>query len=275
MQKVPVFVISLARAEDRRSAIRRHLESYGIEYEIIDAVDGFKLADDDANRLLAPGYALHRGAIGCYLSHVKVYEEIVRREIPVALVLEDDARLDRRICPLLAKGVSSTDFDYCYLDSDPHNDEGPVFYDADSGVLLSEGVVAYELSAGPQTLHACLITLEGARKRLGAAYPIAKPIDIYGHLPFAPRFRAVVQPKLAWVGEESLMSFTSVRAVGSDEIRLRFLRRYPAFFQIRDFLLLRAFRKGLQIPNLIDQGRLTAGRRWRPLPGGRDVLFKG
>jgi GR25 family glycosyltransferase involved in LPS biosynthesis len=31
------------------------------------------------------------GVLGCYLSHVHVYENIVLNRIPVALVLEDDA----------------------------------------------------------------------------------------------------------------------------------------------------------------------------------------
>jgi len=274
MQSIPVLVISLARATDRRTAICSHLERLEIEYELVDAVDGSALTDVDIAKYVAPGQKLHRGAVGCYMSHVRAYEAIVSRNIPVALVLEDDARVDRRVKGLIATGLASLDFDYCFLDSDPHNDGGPVFYDADARVPLANGIFAYELSGGPQTLHCYFVTLEGARRRLTCAYPIRRPIDLYGHLPYVPRFRAVVSPKLAWVGEQSLVSLTSTKSVSPSTLRMRFLRKYPWFFLLRDWLLMKELRWRWTIPHLVSEGRLARGRNWRPLPEGRDVLLR-
>jgi len=273
MQSVAVFVISLARAPDRRSTICKHLEALGIEYELVNAVDGSSLSDAEIAKRVASGRKLHRGAVGCYMSHIGVYETIVSRKLPVALVLEDDARVDRRAKDLINGGLASRDFDYCFLDSDPHNDRGPVFYDANSGICLADGIRAYELSAGPQTTHSYLISLEGAGRRLAHAYPIRKPIDMYDHLPYVPKFRAVVSPKLAWVGEHSLVSFTSTKSASPEMLRFSFLRKYPWFFRLRDRLLIRNLRRKLLIPRLVSQGRLDRGRNWHPLPEGRDILL--
>jgi glycosyl transferase, family 25 len=273
MQVVPVFVISLARATDRRAAISRHLERLGIEYEIIDAVDGANLSKVELSRRVAPECTVHPGAIGCYLSHIQVYERVVAQQARVALVLEDDARVDPRVKLMLEGAFHSLDFDYCFLDSDSHNDQGAVFYDAESGIVLADGILAHELSAGPQTLHSYFISLDGARKRLAHAYPITRPIDLYAHLPYTPRFRAIVSPKLAWVGEQSLTSSTSAKFVSVEELRFRFLRKYPWFYRVRNSLLMRSLRRRLRIPRLVAEGRLARGRKWRPLPDGRDVLL--
>ena len=43
-----------------------------------------------------------------------------------------------------------------------------------------------------------MITLAGAEKRLSAAFPIQKSIDLYDHLPYPIEFRAIVTPR--WHG---------------------------------------------------------------------------
>ena len=48
----PIFVISLARATERRADITRRLDAEGLQYEIVDAVDGRELNRADyADRL--------------------------------------------------------------------------------------------------------------------------------------------------------------------------------------------------------------------------------
>jgi GR25 family glycosyltransferase involved in LPS biosynthesis len=73
-----------------------------------DAIDGTKLdqnniplselAKAELQQLKTTGfrtkhYQLTMGAIGCYLSHVKVWEHILKHDNDVVLVLEDDAKL--------------------------------------------------------------------------------------------------------------------------------------------------------------------------------------
>ncbi len=124
IQKIPVFVISLARAPDRRTSISQHLKSLNVDFRLVDAVDGTAMSAESRAELLAPGASLNPGEIGCYLSHINVYKIISEENIPAALILEDDARLNRRTVSLLKSGCKISGWDYCFLDCDDHNDKG-------------------------------------------------------------------------------------------------------------------------------------------------------
>lgn len=97
----PIFVISLARAEARRVDIQRRLDSAGVSYEIVDAVDGAALdMTQFADRLRPDKYRVKfgrqftLGEIGCHLSHYNLWRRIADEKIETALVLEDDAVWD-------------------------------------------------------------------------------------------------------------------------------------------------------------------------------------
>lgn len=273
MHQIPVFMISLARASERRARMLAHLRSVDVTPTMIDAVDGRQLPVERKAQLLAPGAQMHDGAVGCYLSHLDVYERMVRDEIPVALVLEDDARLSPIAAKFLSSPIDASSFDYCFLDSDDHNDKASVFYDKDDLVPITNGVAAHRLSSGPQTTHAYLISLDAAQKRLRHAFPICKAIDLYDHLPYPIVFRAVVTPKLAWVGQDSLESFTSDRQVNASEMRFAWARRSLLFYRVRDFVKLVWLKKALEARRLMRAGGLPKGRRWVPLPAGREVVL--
>lgn len=272
-QKISVFVISLARAPERRATISRHLTDLGIEYRLIDAVDGKAMSSSQITEIVTPGKEMHPGTVGCYLSHINVYQIIRDENIEVALVLEDDARLNPRVRKLLLNGCDHLDWDYCFLDCDDHNDKGPVFYDADSGKALGEGFTAYSLSSGPQTLHAYLITRSAAMNRLAHAFPLERPIDLYDHLPYPIHFCSFVSPKAAWVSEYSLDSFTSVKSGNRSNLTLAFFRQWPVFYRLRDLLRLKDFKRNRLVKALQAEGKLSAGPRWRALPSGREVLI--
>lgn len=272
-QKIPVLVISLKRAPERRASISLHLNRLGIEYRLIDAVDGKAMTPSQIAKVVAPLKEMHPGEVGCYLSHINVYEIIRDENIEVALVLEDDARLNPRVRSLLMNGCDILDWDYCFLDSDDHNNQGPVFYDANSGRMLGAGFTAYTLSSGPQTLHAYLITRSAAMNRLEYAFPLERPIDLYDHLPYPIRFCSFVSPKAAWVSEYSLNSYTSVKFVNLNNLSFAFFRRWPIFYRLRDLLRLKDIKRNRLVKTLQAEGKLPLGPRWRALPSGREVLI--
>ncbi len=94
-----VFVVSLARATERRARMRDRLA--GLQFRFLDATDK---RDLDRERLRAEGIydedrtarafrsrdPMPLGQIGCSLSHRRIYEEIVRNGWRRAVVLEDD-----------------------------------------------------------------------------------------------------------------------------------------------------------------------------------------
>ena len=98
MPPIPAFLINLDRSADRLEFMRQQAERSGLAFERVPAVDGRDVphafaryfAHYQACRepLLAPG------GIGCYASHIKVWETVVRSGAPAAVVLEDDAAFD-------------------------------------------------------------------------------------------------------------------------------------------------------------------------------------
>ena len=95
------YLINLDRATERLRGIETHLRGIGVAYERIAAVDGRELSPAQrrmcCNRLRF--FILHArrpqpAEIGCALSHQAVYARMEREGVALALVLEDDARLD-------------------------------------------------------------------------------------------------------------------------------------------------------------------------------------
>ena len=97
----PIFIISLARAKERRADISRRLDAAGVSYEIFDGVDGEALNLAGLGDRLKPddyrikyGRGFTRGEIGCYLSHYNLWQKIVDEKIEHAIIFEDDAVWD-------------------------------------------------------------------------------------------------------------------------------------------------------------------------------------
>ena len=101
-----IFVVSLSRVEVRTKYIKAHLDALGVDYEMIDAVDYLNLSPADFEVLsdqeaVRVNPFLTKGVIACSLSHVKIYKHIVKNNVDVALVIEDDAALPKNIKKLL------------------------------------------------------------------------------------------------------------------------------------------------------------------------------
>jgi len=257
LQTLPVYVISLKDAVERRSLITQHLNALGIEHEIVDAVRGDALSREYLQEI-NPARNMSPGQIGCYLSHIRLYERIVAQQTPVALVLEDDTVLHANIMSLVTDGCQSLEFDYCFLGSDDSGDAGYVFYDSAAPMPLSKQLTAYPMSSGPFCTHAYLITLEGATKRLACAYPAHRAIDHYYDLPYKPRLLAVV-PMLAFVNELSaVQSMSSLNWSGLQKL----IRKYWWYYPLRDALKLKALWKwrALKRAQLPHPGRWTSFR---------------
>lgn len=104
MSTVRAYVINLARSPDRRRHITRELKKAGLDYEIVEAVDGrdLDLSDtaivDPSLPFIDPSLpivdiGLAAGTAGAALSHLRTYRKIIADGLDEALVLEDDVRL--------------------------------------------------------------------------------------------------------------------------------------------------------------------------------------
>jgi hypothetical protein len=92
---VPVFVINLDKDRDRREAILRQFDALpDLEPHVVEGVYGRHLPDSLCENLVREKqWARNKGTIGCFLSHVKAWEEVARLDEPFAVVLEDDVNV--------------------------------------------------------------------------------------------------------------------------------------------------------------------------------------
>lgn len=272
MQSIPVFVVSLRRAQDRRALMSRQLREAGLNFEIVDGVDGNAISAQDLEALTVPGKVFHPGVIGCYLSHTNIYKKIVDEAIEVALILEDDAVLNSKVISLIKRGLPFQDFDYLYLDCD--NPVGQqIFYDRKSLINMPNGLSIYKLHAGPCTLHAYFISNVGARKRLDHLFPIRQAIDVYTALPYEPIFFAFNNPRAASINELSRTSATSKRDdTKRGPLKFRYLRKSPTFHNVVQWLKTNHIQVWLERRRLVQTGVLARDGDWRAMPKGRAIV---
>jgi glycosyl transferase family 25 len=98
------YVINLPRCQERREHILLECDRFALEPEIYPGIDGNDLSEAELRRSVFEPDRNHLTPpeIGCALSHLGIYRDMVEKDIPHALILEDDVvfRIDPR--PLLA-----------------------------------------------------------------------------------------------------------------------------------------------------------------------------
>ena len=94
------FIISLAQDAARRQPLLTQLRQLDIAPRVFDAIHGASLSQAQLAAMYDPEKALHafnrelgKGEIGCALSHIGVYREILAGDIAHAVILEDDANI--------------------------------------------------------------------------------------------------------------------------------------------------------------------------------------
>ena len=187
LQSLPIFVINMARDLERRRYMAERLEQLGLRAEFITAVDGRALtaADravyDGRRAMRTYGAEMMPSEIGCYLSHHRLYERVVRDRIGTALILEDDVRIQPTL-PGVLRDLLSCPFDewlVIRLDckrrhvAEPASDRLRGRRVAD----LSGGGALYRLNTHVLGVGAYLIRREGAERMLAYGRRIFMPID--------------------------------------------------------------------------------------------------
>lgn len=193
------FVISLKRHKERQKAIAEYFKKYDLKYDIWYGVDG---REEDINK-----YDISRKTIqrfwhnpisccsytmilsdteyACALSHIKIYEYIVKNNIPFTTIFEDDiyptSIKTTELITNVDKIYAQYKFDILYLF---HNDKLKSFsseFKIDDFTFLPVGVYGFDWLFNRRRVvySTCCytITLEGAKKLLAKAYPVRMPAD--------------------------------------------------------------------------------------------------
>ena len=183
-----VFVINLRRSAVRRELIEKQLTSQGVEFEIIEAVDGADLAPDylaqvcDFEQLAKQPYHMHNGVYGCSLSHSHAYQRIIDQNLPHALVLEDDVVLRPDFAaalPELASAIQPEEVILLFV----QNSYMPIVLSEQQAqpLLGSRYQLVYPLEPSAfESAAGCVVGRDAARGLLAATLPIRYPADSWG-----------------------------------------------------------------------------------------------
>jgi glycosyl transferase family 25 len=169
-------VINLDRDPDRLGYMRQQLEREGVAFERFAAILGAEMPphlrgyftpEEDGAGFLS------KGELGCYASHLGVYEAIADGRIPSpALVLEDDVKIPENLRSLVEQILSAApaDWDFIRLSS-----PAKLAYFTIAELTPPYALVRYSISPGSN--GAILVSQAGAKKFTDRSDLRNAPID--------------------------------------------------------------------------------------------------
>jgi len=120
---IDTFYINLDRRVDRHENIESQLSTLGIKAQRVSASVGSELTQEQKSFVsFEDFYCLMKrpisdGEIGCALSHRRIWQHIVDKDIDYALILEDDITIDKRLVDLLREDDFYYKYDFINLSS--------------------------------------------------------------------------------------------------------------------------------------------------------------
>jgi glycosyl transferase family 25 len=195
MSNVKIFVLNLKRSKDRRILIKKELDHLDMPFSFFNAIDGklIKLSHQkEMTKLRFEAYrnienlksriTLSHGHVGCALSHIKIYSHIVKKKIPLTLVLEDDCEINENLKktiadPLLMKLARNGVFEVLNLGCVKR--EGiymPVLSFFGRKKIYNDQIIGRPARTLPGA-NCYLLTLNGAKKLLKASMPLRYAAD--------------------------------------------------------------------------------------------------
>ncbi len=87
------YIISARNVSERRAAVIQRMTKWEIKPNFFNAIMGNELTKEELHKLSADDGLLTKGEIGCALSHLAIYEELLKSEEPYIYIFEDDAKL--------------------------------------------------------------------------------------------------------------------------------------------------------------------------------------
>jgi glycosyl transferase family 25 len=111
-QPIPIYVISLARAKQRRIRVSSEFERVGLDYSIYEGIDGelssAELLQNFDIRAWTHnmGGPLSLGHLGCYMSHVQLWRQVANRDDAIVLICEDDVIFSSEFSDALVAALS-------------------------------------------------------------------------------------------------------------------------------------------------------------------------
>ena len=124
-----LYVINLARRSQKWALTKFRLEEWGLHPHRVEAVDGWAISDAKKKELtgdFAP--KMNGGKLGCFLSHLSIYRDAMKRNFHAIWVFEDDILVccnPHQISRVIEElSILDPDWDVLYTDFDTRNKAG-------------------------------------------------------------------------------------------------------------------------------------------------------
>ena len=167
MERYKKFVINLKRRPQR---LKRFLDSCPLSFvKVIEGFDGVNYINEpETKQGIVKKFSLQtRGEVGCFLSHMRIYQEIVRENIQRALILEDDAIFSKNFTEKLEKVITELPKDFIIAYIGGRFQENFVM-NPNTCIPISENIVQHKYPLQSwvdvdRTTHAYIISNAGAK----------------------------------------------------------------------------------------------------------------
>ena len=202
------FVISLPKSTERRENCMQSCKAAGLNPEWFEAVNGREVMtryeagdpqlqgkidlkdkvtlDLGFGRKVTIDEKLSAGELGCALSHLAIYHKMVEEQIELALILEDDCKIEpcfKEILPNLLATQAKWDFLQVVHDSGIRDFfvKRKIYLSKDGAYLNREGMgildPIFNRRRASFILACYFITLKGAKRLLELGMPVRLPAD--------------------------------------------------------------------------------------------------
>jgi len=210
INSIPTYCINLERRTDRWNLLKaqpgfkefKSIERYiGVDGKLIDIKEDTRISFLTKRNILLNTRRAHEelstaGGVGCYLSHVSLWQKFLKESsAPVALIFEDDIQLPAGVTQLVqsffdASPVLSdpSQWDICILSQHP----SPIYTKIAKPFQNSSTVFQFERFV---SLAAYMITRRGVERVLPHLFPIESHIDGFLSAASSLHMLDVVGPK--------------------------------------------------------------------------------
>jgi glycosyl transferase family 25 len=173
---IRTIVVNLARSADRRKVITDRLNALGIKFVLMEATDGQNLSPEQIVQYSSRaafatiGREMHPNEIGCILSHIRIWQDMIRRDDDRVLVIEDDMLIDSDFPSLIET------LDWIPADASVVNLSWDMANPIEAKEITSKRSIC-RFDKEVMRTGSYIMDSRGAAKLLQNAFPIRMPVD--------------------------------------------------------------------------------------------------
>ncbi len=250
----PIYVINLKRTPERKLHIQRQLDALGLGYEFVDVndIDKYEMKSKAYRMRIARSLGIDKslienkyaaivdhakteedknwknanlGQLAIILSHIKIYDLMVKNGIERACILEDDATLLPTFAEVL-KMAPELEWDILLLASQPSGFSFLEYVEQTRPgyLLLLKKFIKYLLSLNHEINNS-----NNSKRR---AYPAESPLEAYG---INPHLYPKQSEKIAQIHEEYSIRYKEIIKLSYRPILRLFLFKHERYIRYETY----------------------------------------